>query len=98
MGALAELELADEASLPLGSNLPKAEPAPSFAMHYKVQFTADQEYAQRSAGFREVRMRAALSELRQQTYVAQTPAVLRKAMLRLTVTDPERVRMKSPPS
>jgi 5-methylcytosine-specific restriction endonuclease McrA len=43
-GALAELELADESSLPSASSLPEAEASPAPAMHYKVQFTADQEY------------------------------------------------------
>jgi hypothetical protein len=41
VGALAELELADESSLTVPSNLLEAKPLP---MHFKVQFTADQEY------------------------------------------------------
>jgi hypothetical protein len=44
VGALAELELADESSVPSPSTLPEPEPHPSPALHYKVQFTADQEY------------------------------------------------------
>ncbi|MET0414376.1 MAG: hypothetical protein ABW217_23900 [Polyangiaceae bacterium] len=44
LGALAGLELTDESSLPSPASLPEAEPAPARAMHYKVQFTADQEY------------------------------------------------------
>ncbi|MET0413559.1 MAG: hypothetical protein ABW217_19785, partial [Polyangiaceae bacterium] len=43
-GALAELELADESSVPPPASLPDAEPAHARAMHYKVQFTADHEY------------------------------------------------------
>jgi hypothetical protein len=44
LGALAELELADESSVPSPASLPESEPAPARAMHYKVQFTADQQY------------------------------------------------------
>ncbi len=44
VGALAELELADESSVPSPASLPEAEPLPAPPMHYKVQFTADQEY------------------------------------------------------
>lgn len=44
VGALAELELADESSLSSRSSHPEPEPAPPRAMHYKVEFTADQEY------------------------------------------------------
>ncbi len=44
VGALAELELADESSLPSPSSLPEPEPLPAPPMHFKVQFTADQEY------------------------------------------------------
>jgi hypothetical protein len=44
VGTLAELELADTASVPSPSSLPDVEPIPPPAMHYKVQFTADQEY------------------------------------------------------
>lgn len=45
-GALAELELADESSLPPArATSPAAtEPPLAPALHYKVQFTADQEY------------------------------------------------------
>jgi hypothetical protein len=45
VGALAELELADETSVPLPQTArPVAEPPLTSAMHYKVQFTADQDY------------------------------------------------------
>jgi len=44
LGALAELELADAASVLSQASLPDVEPVPAPAMHYKVQFTADQEY------------------------------------------------------
>ncbi|MET0412703.1 MAG: hypothetical protein ABW217_15475, partial [Polyangiaceae bacterium] len=44
VGALAELELADESSLSSPSSLPEAEPLPAPPMHFKVQFTADQQY------------------------------------------------------
>jgi hypothetical protein len=50
VGALAELELADESFVPPSSSLPESEAtaldgaAAARAMHYRVQFTADQEY------------------------------------------------------
>jgi 5-methylcytosine-specific restriction endonuclease McrA len=45
IGALAELELADELSVtPPQAAAPAVEPPLTPAMHYKVQFTADQEY------------------------------------------------------
>jgi hypothetical protein len=44
VGALAERALAHESSLPSSSSLPEAKPAPAPAMHYKVQFTADEKY------------------------------------------------------
>jgi 5-methylcytosine-specific restriction endonuclease McrA len=44
VGALAELERASEASVTSPDDIPEPEPPLSPALHYKVQFTADQEY------------------------------------------------------
>jgi hypothetical protein len=96
VGALGEIELASESSLPPPqATAPAAEPPLTPALHYKVQFTADQEYMSLleeardllahinpTRDFVEVQRRALevlVSQLRKRKHAARAGAALERA-------------------
>jgi hypothetical protein len=114
VGALAEIELADESWLPSSSSLQEAEPAPARAMHYRVQFTADETYmslleeardllahVNPTRDFVEVQRRALevlVAQLRKRKHAARASAVSESVNTNTETSDGEDVEVPAAPA